>query len=495
MSQIAFAHNQSVVSGLKPELVWHYFAAISDIPRASGNEYAIAEYIMNEAAQFNCQAVRDDVGNVIVHKAASSAEYAGSPIVVIQSHMDMVTEKHKNVAHDFDNDPIKFVLKDNNLYADGTTLGADNGIGVAIALAIMASNDVAHGPLELLFTVQEETTFDGAKNVRPESIQGRLLINIDAEEEGAVYIGCAGSGCVIGTLPVAREEGIGFAYARITIDGLRGGHSGVDIDKGRVNALKLVHTILSKVQEVPFRIVSINGGNRLNAIPRDVECVVAIAQSHAGDFVQSLDQIKRDVKTHYEAAEPGMLIELSWLDQEQQLLSEESHNAVMQLLSTIPHGVLGMSKSIENLVETSNNLAKISTAADHITFSSMHRSLVNQHINSTATHIADIFSSMAADAQIEGGFFEWEPYIQSPLLKKATASYKRRFSKDMEIKAIHAGLECGAFVKQIPGLDAISCGPTIHDAHSPNEHIEIDAVQPFWLFLTDLLADLAKKAE
>jgi dipeptidase D len=482
-----------ILQDLQPAIVWNYFDEISKIPRASGNEIGIANFILNEAHLLKLEAFKDNVGNVIVKKPASSELYKNSPIVVIQSHIDMVCEKNKNINHDFSKDPIQFVRKDNLLFANGTTLGADNGIGVAASLAIMKSDNLIHGPLEFIFTVMEESGFDGANNISENSVKGRILVNLDAEEEGSIYIGCAGSHDVVGILYLTREKVEKKSkFFSISIEGLRGGHSGVDIDKNRVNALKLAAYVLRKLCTINYRLVSINGGNKRNAIPRDIEFVLSIANEDEQLFHETFDNIKNDMLNEFGKIEKKLSIDKKSIDEDQEVFSKEVQSKIIELLETIPHGVIKVSQTLDNIVETSTNLARISTKEDSVMFETMQRSLVKTELKKIVEQVANVFSNLNLQVIIGAGSPEWQPNENSNVLNFAKKTFSKVFNKNPEIKAIHAGLECGAFVNQIPGLDTISFGPTINDAHSPNEHIDVNTVNPFWTFLTQLLEDMAK---
>lgn len=486
--------NSRALDGLEPYIVWDYFKEITYIPRGSSNEAAIARFIMDQAAKNNLVAVKDSIGNVIVQKPASDKKYEQAPIIVIQSHMDMVCEKNKNVVHDFLKDPIKLIKKDNYLYADGTTLGADNGIGVATSLALMASKNLVHGPLEFLFTVMEESGFDGANNITASSIKGRTLINIDTEENGILYIGCAGSCATVATVPVTRQALEGSTkYIAITVDGLRGGHSGVDIDKDRVSGLKLASKLLHMLHNVPYRLVSLDGGNKRNAIARDFELVIAIPENQQSHFEQEFLHIKESLLSQYKSIEKQLNINKKYVESKDQPFDLKTQENIIYLLDIVPHGVIKMSADIKELVETSTNLARISTTKDTVVFETMQRSMVANQLKKCAFSIDQIFKSAGARVVIEEGSPEWEPKINSPVLKTAQDVYYSLYKKPAEIKAIHAGLECGAFVNHIPGLDTVSFGPTIHDAHSPSEHIDVTTVKPFWDFLTALLGHIAQK--
>ncbi len=487
-------NNLTILSNLKPSSVWEEFAAIS-IPRGSGNEAKVAEYIISQALISGCNAFKDNIGNVIVRKSASSTNYENVPYLTIQSHMDMVCEKNKDVQHDFTKDEIRFVHKDNFLYADGTTLGADNGIGVATALSIIKSKNLIHGPLEFLFTVHEEDGFDGAFNIKPESLKGRILLNIDTEEQDSIYIGCAGSSYVLAELPIKREKLVdNFKNLTISVDGLRGGHSGVDIDKkDRPNSFQLANSILKNLQGIDFRIISIDGGNKRNAIARDVEIQMLILAEQENLFNSRFSEITKALIKEFDQEKNLKFITNSLDSKDNDVLSEKDQKNLLSLLDKMPHGVIKMSEKIDNLVETSTNFARISTNNDSISFETMQRSLIRSELDKIAKEVQNVSISYGANAKIEFSSPEWEPNPNSPILNLAKSTYKKLFSTDAFVKAIHAGLECGAFAQQIPGLDTISFGPTIIDAHSPNEHVDINTVQPFWNFLTKLIEDFAEQ--
>ncbi len=491
-----YQNNLSLISNLKPSSVWEEFAAIS-MPRGSGNEDKIADHIISQSLISGCNIFKDNIGNVIVRKKASSDAYENVPFLTIQSHMDMVCEKNKDVVHDFLKDPIKFVLKDNFLYADGTTLGADNGIGVATALAIIKSKNLIHGPLEFLFTVHEEDGFDGAFNIKPESLKGRILLNIDTEEQDSIYIGCAGSSYVLAELPIKREKlnHDDQRYITISIDGLRGGHSGVDIDKkDRPNAFHIANRVLKNLHGVDFRIIGIDGGNKRNAIARDVEIRMALPVNQENLFNEQFEEISKIIVKEFDQ-EKNLKFRIDSLFSKsyKYVISKDDQQKLLSLLDKMPHGVIKMSEKIDDLVETSTNFAKIATKDDSISFETMQRSLIRSELDKIANEVQNVCTTYGAKAKIEFGSPEWEPNTKSPILNLAKSTYKKMFGKDAFVKAIHAGLECGAFAQQIPGLDTISFGPTIIDAHSPNEHVVIDSVQPFWNFLTKLIEDFAEQ--
>jgi len=480
-----YGQNAVQIADLKPEIVWNYFNTIAQIPRISGQEQEIANYVMGIAAQHGLEAVQDSVGNVVVSKPASSAVYADRPGVVIQCHIDMVTEKNDGVSHNFATDPIRFVRKENMLYADGTTLGADNGVGVAICLAIIAAKDLVHGPLEFLFTVQEETTFAGANAINEQSFNGRMLINVDAEVVDDVYIGSAGSYDVVGTLQVTRQVIPTTTCYKLTIDGLKGGHSGVGIhETDRLNALKITAELLASLPSGSFNIVSLRGGKARNAIPRFMEVVLAAD-------ISTLESAIEQLKATYTAVEPGLTITLQPVESTQGALSAQDQERILQLLQTIPHGVRTWSEAVDYpLVETSTNLANIKTEGDSVIIETMQRSLVVDGLEQIRDDVQQVFATFGAQTTIKKGSPTWQPNPDSRVLRYARERYKRLRGTEVNVKAIHAGLECGAF--NVPGLDAISSGPTIIDPHSPSEHIDVTTVHPYYAWLVGTLEDIAQ---
>lgn len=484
--------NHNVIKGLEPAILWHYFCEIAQIPHSSGNEFGLASFIMKCAQQHGLSARLDGVGNVIVKKPASSDRYAQASSVVIQAHMDMVCEKNAHVHHDFNTDPITFALKDSMLYAQETTLGADNGIGVAAALAVMSSKKLRHGPLEFLFTVMEETSFAGAYAITPDSCDSRMLINIDTEEDGAIFIGCAGNAEVTGILPIAREDVSPDTICyTITINNLRGGHSGGDIDKGRINALKLAGEMLDAFSDFDIRLISLQGGNSLTAIPRDIEVIFAVSSDHKKDVAKQALKIRLSLLEKYRAMEHNLTITINeHVAQNKKVITRTDQSLILKLLNTMPHGIVSMSSMLPGLVETSTNFARITTGEKTISFDTFQRGMIPEKLDAIIQEVSLCIQEVGAQVVMGSRDPEWQPNEDSQLLQLACKTYLTKFGKEVVLKAGHGSLECSVFVRQVPGLDAISFGPTIIDAHSPNEHVAVATVLPFWLFLTGLLEDI-----
>ncbi|MCD6147644.1 MAG: aminoacyl-histidine dipeptidase [Thermoplasmata archaeon] len=468
---------------LKPELLWKYFEEISSIPRCSKHEEKVAEYVVNVAKKLGHEVMRDDVGNVIVRKKATA--YENAPMVTLQAHLDMVCEKNRDVEHDFEKDPIDVYVDGDMVKARGTTLGADNGIGVAACLAIMEDKDIKHGPLEFLFTIDEETGMTGAFGLKEGVLKGKMLINVDTEEFGAVYIGCAGGGNSTLTLPIKYEkvEGKGM---EITIRGLKGGHSGTEIHEGRANSIKLMARLLYNTDA---KVGSIEGGDKFNAIPR--EATAKIIPSNKDDALKKVKEFEKIFKNEYSVSDPGVTIATKDCNIER-IFDSASQKKVLELLMGLPHGVLAMDQQVKGLVETSTNLARV-RSSDKLEIMMSSRSSVNSALEATMQSIRAIGELAGAKVE-EGSMYPgWKPNLDSKLLKIAVESYKELYGKEPEIKAIHAGLETGVIGGKYD-MDMISIGPQIEHPHSPDEVVYISSVQKFWDYLLKILENVAKKS-
>ncbi len=480
-----------VFEGLIPSLLWKYFEQILKIPRCSGNENAVGDYIISVAERLGLSWKRDKIGNIVVEKKASSG-HENAETIILQGHLDMVCEKNSDIDHDFSKDAIEAEVKGEWIQAKGTTLGSDNGIGVASALAIMEDENLIHGPLEFLFTVDEETGLTGATKIEPGFLKGRKFLNLDSEDEGSFTIGCAGGADSEITLPLEREKSEGELY-RLKIFGFRGGHSGLDINQGRGNAIKLLSRILWRAQkEFSFALAGIEGGNKRNAIPREAWADFFITPEKSDALMSFLQKTFEKIKFEYKAVEKEANLSFEKSEEEkEEALSPKSQEALINLLCGLSHGVIAMHPEMENLVETSTNLAIIHTHSDHAQIICSSRSSVPSALEATRDTIAAL--SELAGAQIEQpeGYPGWTPNLDSPLLKTLKEIYQKTFQKDPEVGAVHAGLECGIIGEKFPGMDMISFGPTIEHPHSPEERVHIGAVEKFWQFLTTVLTELA----
>ncbi len=477
------------IARLKPEGVWRYFAEISRIPRCSKNEAAISKFVLATAGRIGLQAKADGVGNVVVRKPASPG-MENRARVCLQGHMDMVCEKLADSRHDFSREGIELVRQDNVITARGTTLGADNGIAVAACLAIMSDKTLEHGPLEFLLTVDEETGLTGANNLLPGFVESRTLINLDSEEEGALYVGCSGGRDSTGTWPLAVEPAPAGAVAmKLGVSGLKGGHSGLEIDKGRGNAIRILCRALTRLAGAGIRIASINGGNKHNAIPREAEAMILVPRAASGQAAYVVEEVSEAVRAELATVEPDLKLELARLPKARtsRVWKRALQKKLLQTLTAMPHGVVKMSADIPGLVETSTNLAVIRTEKRQIRVVTSQRSSVASEIDEIAEMVHTVFQMGGAEVSSSHGYPGWKPNIDSAILKLSCETYRRLFGKEPEIKAIHAGLECGIIGEKYPGMDMVSFGPTLQCVHTPDERIYIDSVERFWTFLLTLL--------
>lgn len=482
--------NEHLIS-LEPAAVWKHFKAILEIPHGSGNERALGDYILKLAEANGLKAKRDEVGNVVVAKPASSG-MENKPVIILQAHMDMVCEKDSETVHDFSRDPIQTRLEGEWLKAAGTTLGADNGIGVAASLALMEARDLVHGPLEFLFTVDEETGLTGANHLQPGFLTGRLLLNLDSEEEGTFTIGCSGGGDSEIIFPVHRTESQPGLLLEVKVFGLRGGHSGLDIHLGRGNAIKILARLLDAVREkFPFALIQIEGGNKRNAIPREAWAHLVCEASHLSDLVTALENEFNLIKREFRATEPEARINIKQVSEVRaDPFSPRTARGLINLLLAMPHGVLAMHREIPDLVETSSNLAIVHTEEDQVQVIASSRSSVHSALVATRAMIRAIAEMAGAACRQPEGYPGWEPNLASPLLQVAKRVYLQVFGQEPQLKAVHAGLECGIIGEKFPGMDMVSFGPTIHNPHSPEEKVNLPSVSRFWKFLTSLLPEV-----
>jgi len=482
----------TAITGLQPTLVWKYFAEISRIPRCSKSEKAIAEYVIDTAKRLGLYARQDKFGNVVVKKSAAPG-YTRLKSIALQGHLDMVCEKNADKVHDFKKDPIELVRKENVLMANGTTLGADNGIAVATNLAIMEDQSLEHGPLEFLFTIDEETGLTGAHNLKGDFIESKTLLNLDSEEEGALYVGCSGGRDTIGTLKCAYEgPPRGSVPMSLQVKGLKGGHSGLEIDKNRGNAIKIMNRTLQKLANAGVRLSSIKGGNKRNAIPRECEALVFIPASKSSQAHALVGETAGEVRVELGSVDPDVTIQLLPAQgaKKAKVLKKASQQAFSSVLSSLPHGVLKMSSDIPGLVETSTNVAVIATTKRGIEIATSQRSSVMSELDEAVDTVSSIFELGGAKVESTDGYPGWKPNLASPVLKLAKEVYASLYGKEPHVKAIHAGLECGIIGEKVPGIDMLSFGPTLEGVHSPDEKIYIDTVERFWNFLLAILKNM-----
>ncbi|KPJ68969.1 aminoacyl-histidine dipeptidase [candidate division WOR-1 bacterium DG_54_3] len=481
----------SIFEGLKPSLLWEHFEQILKIPHCSGNEEAFGNYIISVAERLNLGWKKDNVGNVVVEKKASPGN-ENAEGVILQGHLDMVGEKNSDVAHDFDKDPIEAETKGEWVQAKGTTLGSDNGIGVAASLAIMEDESLVHGPLEFLFTVDEETGLTGATKIGPGFLKGKKLLNLDSEDEGVFTIGCAGGADSEITLPIDRKKGSNGALYRLKLYGFRGGHSGIDINQGRGNAIKLLSRVLWQAsKEFSFELISMEGGNKRNAIAREAWADLLLDPAQEQDFSAFIQKAFEKIQFEYKAVEKDAAFSFEKSTEEAgEPLSAESQQKFINLLFTLPHGVLAMHPEMKDLVETSTNMAIIHSHQDRAQIICSSRSSIASAIEATRNTIASLCELAGANVAQPEGYPGWTPDLQSPLLKTLKDVYQKTFQQEPEVGAVHAGLECGIIGEKFPGMDMISFGPTIENPHSPDERVHTGSVEKFWKFLTATLEEL-----
>ncbi len=480
------------IEGLKPPLLWKYFAAISRIPRCSKNERAIAQYVLDIARQLKLTARQDAVGNVVVKKPASPGrEHVAS--VCLQGHLDMVCEKNADTVHDFLKDPIELVRKGDVMMANGTTLGADNGVAVATNLAIMEDRTLVHGPLELLFTIDEETGLTGANALQPDFLDSKILLNLDSEEEGELYVGCSGGKDCTGTWTVQVEPAAqGLAPMEIKVTGLKGGHSGLEIDKGRGNALKILNRVLMRLASIGGRLSRVDGGNKRNAIPREASALVFVPKAKIGAARQIVAEMNDVAKAELATVEPDLVVSAAAPKgvRNRKVLKRGLQTRLLRTIAALPHGVIKMSADIPGLVETSTNVAMITTGTKTISLATSQRSSVASEIVEINDSVRAVFELGGAAATGSDGYPGWKPNLESPILQLAQATYRALTGSEPAVKAVHAGLECGIIGEKYPGMDMVSFGPTLQGVHSPDEKIYIDTVEKFWNFLLALLKNV-----
>ena len=475
------------LSGLEPKLLWDHFAALAAIPRGSKNESAATAHVAAFAARLGLPVKVDSVGNVLVTKPGTKG-LENRPAVVLQGHLDMVCEKNSGTVHDFTKDPIRLVVDGDEVKADGTTLGADNGIGCAAALALLEATDVAHPPLECLFTIDEETGLTGANALTPDFLTANRMLNLDTEEEGAIYVGCAGGLDTMAATKVSRvAPAAGASAYRISVTGLRGGHSGCDIHEGRVNALKVLARAVTEAQAFGFAPATLDGGSKRNAIAREGFASGWADPVREAELKAALAKLEADVRSESGRFDNPVHVGIERVDTAVNPLSEGDAKRIVGFLHAAPHGVLGWSPDIPGLVQTSTNLAIVETKDDEVSFATSQRSSVDSAKKDAGRQMATAMTLAGLEVRQGDGYPGWKPNVSSPILGVAKGVHAELFGHEPEVKAIHAGLECGIIGEKFPKMDTISFGPTIRNAHSPDECVNVPSVQNFWRYLTALL--------
>lgn len=485
--------SRQAIQGLAPELLWQRFYEISQIPRPSKKEERITAHFEQLFQNMGLKYTKDKVGNLVARVPATKGREK-APIVVLQGHSDMVCEKNRGTEHDFDRDPIQLVRHDDWIGANGTTLGADNGIGVAAALAIAGDPTAVHGPLEILVTVDEETGLTGANQISGKMLQGKFLLNLDTEEDGVFCIGCAGGMDTSGVFRVKSAPALstGHTAFALRISGLKGGHSGTEIHVGRANAIKLLARTLHALQPLAPQMTQVQGGSKRNAIPREAEATVVLPVAAVEKAKAIVARCEQDFQNEFRTADGGTRVALEPAPLPASVYAKPFAQKVLHALLALPHGVVRMSTDIEDLVETSTNLATIVSDDATLTIGTNQRSSVESAKRYIAASVAAGLKLAGAKVTHTDGYPGWQPNMQSPLLGICRAAATDLYGRTPEIKAIHAGLECGILGGKYPGMDMISFGPTITGAHSPDERVHIPAVEKFYDLLKRVLEALSR---
>lgn len=477
------------LENITAERVFKHFEEINKIPRGSGNEKEISDYLLAFGKKLGLESIQDKALNIIIKKPASKG-YENAPTVIIQGHMDMVCEKNKETSHDFTKDPIKLIVKDDFIYADGTTLGGDDGIAVAYAMAILEDSTIDHPALEVLITTDEEAGMTGAIALEPENITGKIVLNIDSEEEGKLLVSCAGGIRTKSTLPIEwiKEKKDTINY-EVMVKGLKGGHSGAEIHLGRGNSNKIIGRVLRELsKEVNFNLVSLNGGSKNNAIPREAEALISVKSEDENKLIDIIKKLESDIKKEFSVKDPGLAIETRKVEEKfEKVFSDESTVKTINLLYIYPNGINTVSSEIDGLTESSTNVGVVITNENDIEFDSAVRSSVFSLREEIVERIKCVTELFGGTVTANAGYPEWEYKEDSKVREICKDVYKKMYGKDAEIVAIHAGVECGLFKEKLGDLDMISFGPDIFDAHTPNEHMSIPSVKRVWEYLLEVL--------
>ena len=479
---------------LKPASVFHYFDEICQVPRPSKKEEKIIAYLMDFAEKHGLEAKKDEAGNILMKKPATAGK-ENLKTVILQSHIDMVCEKNSDSNHDFLNDPIETYIDGEWLKAKGTTLGADNGIGMATQLAILAADDIEHGPIECLFTVDEETGLTGAFALKEGFMDGDILINLDSEDEGELFIGCAGGANTTAEFAYTEIDAPqDYFFFNVCIKGLTGGHSGDDISKNRANANKLLNRFLSQLAaKYDLYLCEIDGGNLHNAIPREARALCAVPMKHKEDVRIDMNIYTAEIENEFSVTEPNLRTELGSESPCAKAIDRDTVARLLKSVYAVHHGVYAWSQDMPGLVETSSNLASIKMVDGKIKIVTSQRSSILSSRKDMSEVVRSAFLLGGAEVTTGDGYPGWKPNPASPILKVAIESYKRLFGVEPKVKAIHAGLECGLFLEKYPHLDMFSTGPTLRGVHSPDERMHIPAVDKFWQHLLDVLVNVPQK--
>lgn len=482
------------ISELQPKEVFENFYSLTRIPRPSKKEAQVIEFMKKWGEDHGLETIVDAAGNVIIRKPATPG-YENRKGVVLQAHLDMVPQKNADTVHDFEKDPIETYIDNGWVRAKGTTLGADDGLGAAAAMGVLAAKNLEHGPIEALFTIDEETGMTGANKLKAKVLKGDILLNMDSETEGELYVGCAGGIDTNGTwTPKMEKVPAGMTAFQLIVKGLKGGHSGMDINLGRGNANKIMNTLLIMVsQKFGVRLATINGGSLRNAIPRESFATVVVPDDKADKLKKFVGEYEAAVKEQFAEAEPDLTVIIEEAEMPAKVIDNKTFKNMLEAIAKYPNGVIGMSKDFEGTVETSSNLALVKLEKGKIITCSLQRGLVDELKDKLAEDVRAVLEAHGAKAESSGSYHGWKPNIDSPILATMKKVYKEKFGKEPKVMVIHAGLECGILGAKYPKWDMISFGPTLVHPHSPDEALLIESVAPFWEFLVETLKNVPEK--
>ena len=482
------------INELQPKEVFENFYSLTRIPRPSKKEAQVIAFMKKFGEDLGLETIVDKAGNVIIRKPATPG-YENRKGVILQAHLDMVPQKNADTVHDFEKDPIETYVDNGWVRAKGTTLGADNGVGAAAAMGVLAAKNLEHGPIEGLFTIDEETGMTGANKLEPGFLKGDILLNMDSETEGELYVGCAGgidtNGCWTPQMEAVPADMSAF---QLIVKGLKGGHSGMDINLGRGNANKIMNTLLILVsQKFGVRLATISGGSLRNAIPRESFATIVVPTDKVEKLKKLVGEYEAAVKEQFAEAEPDLAVAIADADMPATVIDNKTFKNMMEAIAKYPNGVIGMSKDFEGTVETSSNLALVKLEDGKIITCSLQRGLVDELKDKLAEDVRKVLTEHGAKAESSGSYHGWKPNIDSPILATMKKVYTEKFGKEPKIMVIHAGLECGILGAKYPNWDMISFGPTLVHPHSPDEALNIESVTPFWDFLVETLKNVPEK--
>lgn len=480
------------LQNLSPQPLWNNFEDICQIPRPSKKEGKIIQFLLDFAKKNGLSALQDEVGNVLIRKPATLGR-ENDPVVILQSHMDMVCEKNSGTEHNFDTDPIRPFVEDGWVKAEGTTLGADDGIGMAAQMAILTATDLSHGPIECLFTIDEETGLSGASALKPGFMTGKILLNLDSEDEGELFVGCAGGIDTVGTITYQAEDLPVASFAlKLEVKGLSGGHSGDDINKNRGNAIKILNRfLLDADRKFDMHLAEFNGGNLRNAIAREAFAVLVVPHSQKENLVVEWNVFTSEMEFEFERSEPKISFAHQSVDLPRWVIDSATKARLLKLIAACPHGVLEMSSRMIGMVETSTNLASVKFVdKSHIMVTTSQRSEIESRKQMAAEMVESVMKLAGAVVEHSDGYPGWTPNPDSLIAKITADTYFKLFGSEAVVKSIHAGLECGLFLEKYPELDMVSFGPTLRGVHSPEERIDIETVDKFWKLLIEVLQNI-----